>query len=88
MKGAIVKHFVARRTTIVHGCHVHLPHVPLHTSSQSDRLSTDHADEAVLALLHLSLQQQLQLLVGGVGKSYKKTRLIQWFLIAIILHTY
>jgi hypothetical protein len=59
MECAIVKHFIARRTTILHRWHVPLLHVPLRTSSQSNRLSTDHADETVLTLLHLHLHQQL-----------------------------
>jgi hypothetical protein len=61
VEGAIVKHSTARWTAVLHGRRVHLLHVPLHTSFQGDCLSANHADEAVLALLHLSLHQQFQL---------------------------
>jgi hypothetical protein len=68
VKGAIEKHFIAQWTMVLYGRRVQFLHVPLHSALLRNRFSAYHADEALSTLLHLSLYQQLQLLVVGVVK--------------------
>jgi hypothetical protein len=58
----IGKNFIAWRTPVLNRRHVSLLHMSPQIINAENCLSTQQTDEAVLALLHLSLQQQLQLL--------------------------
>jgi hypothetical protein len=63
--GTIVKHFIAGWTAVLNRRHVSLLQVSPQIINATNRLSAQQTDEAVLALLHLSPQQQLQLFTAA-----------------------